>query len=138
MSKEYPEYDSSDIGEEECWKRYAERVKKIKKEKKEFKYPLDKDSYEFVRYGLHKSKKVKIELGLFRVEDLKEERLSRAKWAKALAKALKGRIRDHPLFEDTQEGILSELLRVAEEDEGGKKSKIEQYYEDLVEKELNK
>lgn len=39
--KEYPEYDSFDIGDKECYELYAKKLKEMLKEKKEFTYPLD-------------------------------------------------------------------------------------------------
>lgn len=55
MNEKYPKFDPYDVGEEECWERYAKRIKKAKEKEKIFEYPLDKDSREFIRYGLHKS-----------------------------------------------------------------------------------
>lgn len=48
---EYPKYElfqkTDAVEQEECWKKYSNRIKKIKSENKEIQYPLDKNAYTF-------------------------------------------------------------------------------------------
>jgi hypothetical protein len=56
--------------------------------------------------------------GAFLEKDIKEERLSRAEWARALAQKLEGRrVLAHRIYKDNAEEVMRELLKQAECDE---------------------